>query len=88
MFAGQVDDEPELGGILAELFGRWEKSLAGPVERARDESRVRADADPEDAGRLLLAALQGGAMPAHVHRRPTTLEPSLDTAIAALTARQ
>ena len=49
---------------------------------------MRADADPEDAGRLLPAALQGGAMPAQVHRRPTALERSLDTAITALTARQ
>ncbi|WP_405950718.1 TetR/AcrR family transcriptional regulator [Streptomyces prunicolor] len=87
VFAGQVDDEPELGGILAELFGRWEASLADLVARARAEGRVRADAEPEDAGRLLLAALQGGAMLAHVHRRPTALERSLDTAIAALIPR-
>lgn len=69
------------------MFGRWEQSLADLVARARAEGLVRADADPEDAGRLFLAALQGGATLAHVHRRPTALERSLDTAIAALTVR-
>ncbi|MFC4998818.1 TetR/AcrR family transcriptional regulator [Dactylosporangium cerinum] len=86
VFVGQVDDEPELNGILAELFGRWEKCLADLVSRARDQGRVRSDVDPEDAGRMLLAALEGGAMLAHVHRQPTALERSLDAAIAVLTA--
>lgn len=86
VFVGQTDDEPELSGILAELFGRWEKALAELVARARDQGRVRSDVDPENAGRLLLAALEGGAMLAHVHRRSTALEQSLDAAIAVLTA--
>ncbi|MEU9883685.1 TetR/AcrR family transcriptional regulator [Streptomyces phaeochromogenes] len=86
VFAGQVDDEPELSSILAELFGRWEKGIAGLVSRARDQGRVRTDVDPEDAGRMLLAALEGGALLAHVQRQSTALECSLDAAIAVLTA--
>jgi len=85
-FAGQVDDEPQLNDILDELFDRWEKALADLVSHARDQGRVRPDVDPEDAGRLLLAALQGGAMISHIHRLPTALERSLDAAIAVLTA--
>jgi AcrR family transcriptional regulator len=84
-FVGQVDDEPELNSILAELFGRWEKCLVDLVSRARNQGRVRSDADPEDAGRMLLAALEGGTMLAHVHRQSTALERSLDAAIAVLT---
>ena len=64
-FVGQVDDEPELRTILAELFARWAGSLAGLVERARDQGRVRSDIDPEDAGQMLLAALEGGTILAH-----------------------
>jgi TetR/AcrR family transcriptional repressor of nem operon len=85
-FVGQVDDEPELRTILAELFDRWAGSLAGLVARAREQGRVRADIDPEDAGRMLLAALEGGTILAHLHQRPAALERSLDAAIAGLTA--
>jgi AcrR family transcriptional regulator len=86
VFVGQVDDEPELNSILAELFGRWERCLVDLVSCARDQGRVRSDVDPEDAGRMLLAALEGGTMLAHVHRQSTALERSLDAAIAVLTA--
>ena len=85
VFVGQVD-EPELNSILAELFGRWEKGLADLVARARDHGSVRSDVDLEDAGRMLLAALEGGTMLAHVHRQPIALKRSLDAAIAVLTA--
>ncbi len=85
-FVGQVDDEPELSTILAELFDRWARCLADLVARARDEGRVRSDIDPEDAGRMLLAALEGGTILAHLHRRPAALERSLDAAIAVLTS--
>jgi AcrR family transcriptional regulator len=85
-FVGQVDDEPELSKILAGLFDRWEGHLASLVSRARDEGRVRSDLDPEDAGRMLLAALEGGTILAHLHRHPADLKRSLDAAIAVLTA--
>lgn len=85
-FVGQVDDEPELRTILAELFDRWAGSLASLVARARDQGRLRSDIDPEDAGQMLLAALEGGTILAHLHRHPAALERSLDAAIAVLTA--
>ena len=83
-FVGQVDGDSELNAVLAELFSRWEKNLAGLVSRARDQGRVRADITPGDAGQALLAALQGGTVLAHVQRRPEPLERTLDTAIALL----
>lgn len=85
-FVGQVDDEPELRTILAELFDRWAGSLASLVARARDQGRVRSDIVPADAGPMLLAALEGGTILAHLHRHPAALERSLDAAIAVLTA--
>ncbi|GII54356.1 putative transcriptional regulator, TetR family protein [Planotetraspora thailandica] len=84
-FVGQVDDEPELSTTLAELFDRWQAALAEMVDRARGHGRVRQDVDPGDAGRMLLAALEGGTMLAHVHRQATPLRQSLDAAIALLT---
>ncbi|MEV0804263.1 TetR/AcrR family transcriptional regulator [Kribbella sp. NPDC050281] len=86
-FVGQVDDEPELRSILAELFDRWAGSLAGLVMRARDDGRVRSDIYPDDAGGMLLAALEGGTILAHLHRQSAPLERSLDSAIVALTAK-
>ncbi|HET6298430.1 MAG TPA: TetR/AcrR family transcriptional regulator [Kribbella sp.] len=86
-FVGQVDDEPELSSILADLFNRWEQGLAELVSRARDQGNVRSDIAPKDAGQLLLAALEGGTILAHLHRKPTALKRSLDSAIAVLTAR-
>ncbi|MFJ6740634.1 TetR/AcrR family transcriptional regulator C-terminal ligand-binding domain-containing protein [Streptomyces sp. NPDC091279] len=86
VFARQVDEEPELSAILAELSGRWERSLADLVARARERGRVRADVDPVDAGRLLLAAVQGGVLVSHVQWRSAGLEGALDAALAVLTA--
>ncbi|MEV0800778.1 hypothetical protein AB0I34_24025 [Kribbella sp. NPDC050281] len=61
--------------------------LAGSVARARDHGRVPSDIDPDDAGGMQLAALDGGTILARLHRRSAALERSLASAIVVLTAR-
>lgn len=85
-FAGQVDDDPVLRGELAGLFARWRSAIAGLVERARQAGRVPDDLDPEQAALLLLTALQGGTMLAHLAKDDYPLTRALDQALRALAA--
>ncbi len=65
---GQTERDPLLHETLANLFARWEDAIAGLVRRAQAAGRVHADADPAEAGTVLLGALQGGTVLAHMQR--------------------
>jgi TetR/AcrR family transcriptional repressor of nem operon len=83
---GQTGRDPVLHETLAALFARWQDAIAELVRRAQLAGRVRADADPAEAGAILLAALQGGTTLAHLRRGEGPLATALDAAIGPLTA--
>jgi hypothetical protein len=56
------------------------------VRRAQAAGRVHADADPAEAGMVLLGALQGGTVLAHLQRSEVPLASALDAAIGHLAA--
>jgi TetR/AcrR family transcriptional repressor of nem operon len=83
---GQTGRDPLLHETLAALLARWQDAIAELVRRAQLAGRVRADADPAEAGAILLAALQGGTTLAHLRRAEGPLVTALDAAIGPLTA--
>ena len=66
--------------------GRWEDAIAGLVRRAQAAGRVHADADPAETGMVLLGALQGGTVLAHLQRSEVPLASALDAVIGQLAA--
>jgi TetR/AcrR family transcriptional regulator, transcriptional repressor for nem operon len=87
-FAGQVDGDPALRAVLAELFEGWRAALAGLVGRARTANLVAPDTGPDDAGLALLTALQGGTLYTHVQGGGDGLSRALDRALAEMEARR
>lgn len=85
VFAGQVDNDPVVRDVLAELFGRWQRAIADLVRRAIDAGRVPAHTDADAVGGTLLAALQGGIVLSHLRRDPGPLVAALDSALASIT---
>jgi TetR/AcrR family transcriptional repressor of nem operon len=86
-FVGQTERDPLLHETLAALFARWEDAIAGLVRRAQAAGRVHADADPAEAGMVLLGALQGGTVLAHLQRSEVPLASALDAVIGHLAAQ-
>jgi TetR/AcrR family transcriptional regulator, transcriptional repressor for nem operon len=86
-FVGQTDRDPLLHETLAALFARWQDALADLVRRSQAAGRVRADADPAQAGTVLLGALQGGTVLAHMWRSEAPLASALDAVIDPLAAQ-
>lgn len=83
-FIGQVEDIPALRDVFADLFEQWRSAIAVLVNRARQAGRLPADVDPDEAGLLLLGALQGGTMLAHLQGRQEALERILDATLLHL----
>jgi hypothetical protein len=86
-FVGQTDRDPLLHATLAALLARWQDALADLVRRAQAAGRVRADADPAQAGTVLLGALQGGTVLAHTRRGEAPPASALDAVIDPLAAQ-
>lgn len=84
VFVGQADADPVLRAVLADLFARWQDAIADLVERAIRAGRVRPETDPAAAGSVLLTALQGGTVLAHLRGEPQPLARALDDAVDGL----
>jgi TetR/AcrR family transcriptional regulator, transcriptional repressor for nem operon len=66
---------------LTVQFDRWADIFRGGLERMRIQGRLRADADPNRLGNLLMAALQGGMLLAQIAQDTTPLSDALTAAI-------
>jgi TetR/AcrR family transcriptional regulator, transcriptional repressor for nem operon len=83
-FAGQVDGSPELRAALAGLFESWRSAISALVRRSQRAGLLAEDVDPEEAGFVLLAALEGGAMLAHLRDEDTPLVAMLDSGLSSI----
>ena len=67
---------------LASAFERWRAKFRNGLTDMQRESRLRADADPDQLANLVLAAFQGGMLLAQVSRDLSPLRDALATAIS------
>lgn len=86
-FAGQLDDNPVLRAALSDLFEAWRSAIAALVRRSQRARLLPEEVDCEKAGLLLLAALQGGTMLAHLRGEVTPLVTLLDSELSNLGVR-
>ncbi|MBA8793031.1 AcrR family transcriptional regulator [Friedmanniella endophytica] len=85
-FAAEVDDDPELSGLLLAAFEQWRGHLQRGLEHLRDTGRLDPAADPEALSTGLLAALQGGIVLARLAGDAEPLRRSLALALDGLRA--
>ena len=62
--------DPELGGHIAGVFGRWQERLAGACRRAAAAGVLRPGTDPDDLAHAILAQTQGLILLAKVRAGP------------------
>lgn len=74
-------DEPTRQ-VVGEAFERWHAALAEMVRRLQEEGEVGAQADPEAAAILILAALQGGLALSAAWNSTRPLRQALEAAIS------
>lgn len=84
VFIGQVEGSPSLRDVFADLFEQWRSAVVALTSRAQQAGRLLADVDPDEAGLLLLGALQGGMLLAHLQGGQEALERTLDATLLHL----
>jgi TetR/AcrR family transcriptional regulator, transcriptional repressor for nem operon len=81
LLAQVARDDPEAGAGVGDGFVVWAQSLAEDLRTMQDRGELRPDADPDQLGTALMAALQGGLMLAQSQRSVTPLETALNVVI-------
>lgn len=79
-FAGELDHDEVLRGVLADAFSQWEAQFVAVMRRIQDHGDLRADADPVALANALLSAIQGGLLLGRLHRDSAFVNVSMDMA--------
>lgn len=85
-FAGEVDPDPQLRGILEQAFRVWEDRLCDGLERLKDHGELIVAADTRELASAVMAAVQGGILLSRLRRDPAPLKAAM--AMALLHLRQ
>ena len=81
-FAGELDHDDVLRGVLADAFEQWRGQFTAVMERLRERGDLRLDADPDDLAGALLSAIQGGLLLGRLHRDSSFVRVSMDMGLA------
>lgn len=77
--ASELADSDELARrVLGKSFDKWEASFRQGIDRMKQNGMLRADADPERLGAMMLGALQGGLLLCQTRKDVASLETVLD----------
>ncbi|HEX4218930.1 MAG TPA: TetR family transcriptional regulator C-terminal domain-containing protein [Acidimicrobiales bacterium] len=81
--AGELaESDPDTRADLAAGFDRWEVLFQEGLRAMRDRGDLRPDADPQQLGSALLAAMQGGMLMTQTKRDAAPLVASLEAMLA------
>jgi TetR/AcrR family transcriptional repressor of nem operon len=81
-----IDQDGQLRTHAAEVFERWEASLAAAFQTMRDRGTLRSEADPEALAETVMASIQGGYLLSSAKRHARPLANSLSSALDLLQA--
>ncbi len=81
-FAGELDHDDVLRGVLADAFEQWRAQFTAIMVRLRDRGDLRLDADPDELASALLSGIQGGLLLGRLQRDPSFVRVSMDMALA------
>jgi TetR/AcrR family transcriptional regulator, transcriptional repressor for nem operon len=73
--------------IIAASFATWSAAIGDGLRALQAAGHLPAGVTPDDLGVTLLAALQGGLLPAQVQRDTRPLETAVDTILALAATR-
>jgi TetR/AcrR family transcriptional repressor of nem operon len=76
-----AETDPEARQEVAAGFARWERAIRDGMRAMHDRRELRKDADPNQLGLAVLAALQGGLLLTQIRRDTRALEAALDTVL-------
>jgi AcrR family transcriptional regulator len=76
-----IKTDPDIRSNLLQGFARWQGLFRSGLQVMRERGELRADADPDQLGYVLMAAFQGGMLLDQAARSAEPLRAALNSAI-------